>query len=276
VATAAEPPPDPSVVAALATWRQGDCSLAPATFVFAAAWETDGDAAGAAEPALEGVQVHGLVLVTQTCDVVQVGEQRSFVQVAPLVAVDEDTLRETARGRRIHYGYVPGVADRGLVADLGRVMTLSKSALAALTRVEGCRTDEEGRSFRRALARKLGRAAFPDDFVALVDALRRRIVGKHGRASREGEVLRGLWDIRVVASPSWEAAQVDLMFWFICDDEVPHDAATHLDRWLGLTRASGRFATVDGQFVTLDHLTARDYVDSDPLDFEHLSAPTSP
>jgi hypothetical protein len=35
--------------------------------------------------------------------------------------------------------------------------------------------------------------------------------------------------------------------------------------------ATGRFTDVDGVVVTLDDLTARDYVESDPLDLDHLS-----
>ena len=34
---------------------------------------------------------------------------------------------------------------------------------------------------------------------------------------------------------------------------------------------SGRFVRVDGVVQTLDDLTARDYVESDPLDLDHLS-----
>ena len=34
---------------------------------------------------------------------------------------------------------------------------------------------------------------------------------------------------------------------------------------------SGRFVRVDGLVQTLDDLTARDYVESDPLDLDHLS-----
>ena len=34
----------------------------------------------------------------------------------------------------------------------------------------------------------------------------------------------------------------------------------------------GRFRSVDGVITSLDDLTARDYVESDPLDLDHLSA----
>jgi hypothetical protein len=36
--------------------------------------------------------------------------------------------------------------------------------------------------------------------------------------------------------------------------------------------ATGRFTEVDGAVLTLDDLTAREYVESDPLDVDHLSS----
>jgi hypothetical protein len=44
-----------------------------------------------------------------------------------------------------------------------------------------------------------------------------------------------------------------------------------LNSWLKLVPASGRFKAVDGQVVVLQDMTARDYVESDPLDLDHLS-----
>ncbi|HEY9599662.1 MAG TPA: hypothetical protein V6D33_18525, partial [Cyanophyceae cyanobacterium] len=44
-----------------------------------------------------------------------------------------------------------------------------------------------------------------------------------------------------------------------------------LQQWLNLIPASGRFQSVEGQVVTLEDITAKDYVESDPLDLDHLS-----
>jgi hypothetical protein len=44
-----------------------------------------------------------------------------------------------------------------------------------------------------------------------------------------------------------------------------------LNAWLQLMPAAGRFKTVDGMVVALEDLTAKDYVESDPLDLDHLS-----
>ena len=47
---------------------------------------------------------------------------------------------------------------------------------------------------------------------------------------------------------------------------------SQLAAWLKLVPVGARFAPVDGVVVTLDDLTARDYVESDPLDLDHLSS----
>ena len=65
------------------------------------------------------------------------------------------------------------------------------------------------------------------------------------------------------------------MFWFIRTGDGP--ASESLD-WEHCQNALpqpqptlGRFVHVDGLVLTLDDLTARDYIESDPLDLDHLS-----
>jgi hypothetical protein len=40
---------------------------------------------------------------------------------------------------------------------------------------------------------------------------------------------------------------------------------------LRLCKPTGVVRSIDGEIIPLDHLTAREYVDSDPLDLGHLS-----
>jgi hypothetical protein len=44
-----------------------------------------------------------------------------------------------------------------------------------------------------------------------------------------------------------------------------------LERWLDLVPESGRFQSVEGQVITLEVLSAKDYTESDRLDLDHLS-----
>lgn len=167
------------------------------------------------------------------------------------------------------------MADKLLVADLDRVMTVEKAVVAEWERVPGCDTDEDIRRFALCLARKRARFAFPDDFTALAARLQRRLLEKHHKQSDEGRGLRALREIRVRAAPYWDAPEVELLFWFIRDGDQPNFEGmswdTLLEHWLRLFPEAERFTSIDGVVVTLEDLTARDYVESDPLDLDHLS-----
>ena len=269
-----------SVDTALAQWRQGDCVLGEHWFLH----RTDGSfavtEAGKAAVAGNGdiaeQEVAGLVVVTQTCEVVRSCLDRPFVEVCPLVRVSQEHLHEVQRGRRPAYGFVPALAAQQLVADLDRVMTVEKPLVATWQRLAGCRDDTEVRIFSQALARKRIRFAFSDDFTALVRKLQLRLIDKHDKHSIEGRSLRALREIRVHASPTWGDNRIDIFFWFIrheIDVEFEGESwDTLLQHWLKLVPPSGRFHAVEGQVVTLDDMTATDYVESDPLDLDHLSA----
>jgi hypothetical protein len=266
--------------AALEKWRQGDLALDQTWFVHmgdpsSALTEAADQATGE-----EGVnaltsEVRGLVVITQTCDIVRECMMRPYVEVAPLVEVDDDVLRGVKRGQRPAYAFVPEMERQRLVADLDRVMTVEKSIVADWERTPGTTTDGDARAFAQALARKRVRFAFPDDFNALAKKLQKRLSEKHEKSNAEGEALRSLREIRVLASPSWDAETVEVFFWFIRDDELETFDGTSwdklLDAWLALAGAHGRYTRVDGAVVTLGDMTALDYVDSDPLDLDHLS-----
>lgn len=266
--------------AALAEWRQGDTTLDARWFVHA------GDPSRpltsvAAEAAGEGLQVltsevEGAVLMTQTCDIVRSCIERPFVEVSPLVEVPADRLHEIERARRPGYAFIPMLAARHLVADLDRVMTVEKSIVASWSRTPGWSSDAEGRAFAQALARKRARFAFPDDFTVLVRKMLARLTDKHDRNTEEGRALRALREIRVRASPSWDAPYgVQLMFWCVRNDEdTTFEGKTWaqlLEGWLRLVPDGGRFTSIEGQVVSLERLSAAEYVHSDPLDLDHLS-----
>ena len=270
---------DADIDDALACWRQGDCVVGEHWFLYRAApgRPLTAQSKEACDPDTGNVEVDapGFAVLTQTCDLARRCDDRPFVEVAPLYELAEEDWRAATRGRLPRFAVVPGLADRRLAADLDRVMTVEKAVVAEWDRLVGCRSDEEVRLFALALARKRSRTAFPDEFVALVRSLQKRLVDKHDKDTVEGRALRALREIRVRAAPSWEAAAVELTFFFIRDaDELTFEGrpwAEHLQDWLGKVAAAGRFTEVDGLVQTLDDLTARDYVESDPLDLGFLS-----
>jgi hypothetical protein len=268
---------------ALRVWCQGDCILGKSWFVhrFAPALPLTKEAAkiaadaGAADIDLAESEVTGLMIASQSCDIVRSSADRPFVEVCPLVQLDEAVLKEVERGRRPQFAFVPGIATRGLAADLDRVMTVEKAIIAGWERTPGCDDDKAKRRLASALARKRVRFAFPDDFAAFAKKLQSRLADKHDKNSNEGRGLRDLREIRVRAAPSWYDQRVNVFFWFILNDDAADCEGMSwtalLNDWLKLVPASGRFRSVDGLVVALEDLTARDYVESDPLDLDHLS-----
>lgn len=274
--------PDPRITSidnALAAWRQGDCVLGEHWFAHrldkSFSVTNAGRIAAEAGADLAEQEVQGFVIVTQTCDIVRSCEDRHFVEVCPLVEVDNDQLRAIQRGRRPAYAFVPLLSARRLVADLDRVMTVEKPLVATWERTPGWSTDAEARAFALALSRKRVRFAFPDDFTALAKKLQHRLANGHDKNTDHGRGLRALREIRVCASPSWGTTQVEIFFWFIRDerdaDFEGKSWADLLKEWLRLVPTMGRFNSIEGQVVTLQDMNAEEYVDSDPLDLDNLS-----
>jgi hypothetical protein len=220
-------------------------------------------------------KVAGLVILTQTCDIVRDCRKRPFVDVAPLIPMTAEWLSDIRRLRRPNFAYVPGTAAAHLVADLDRTMTVEKSLVAEWTRVSGWETDGDSRDFSMALSRKRSRFAFPNDFNSATRKLQERFTKKHGRTSGEGAHLRALAEIRVRAAPSWDSERVHLSWWFIKDADPKEevDWSGWADRWIKLIAATGRFYLETPTVCRLEDMTALDYVESDRLDLDNLSSP---
>jgi hypothetical protein len=267
----------------LAAWRQGDVAF-PDEFVFLhladlrqPLTEEAKELAAELDRGVHGVAstVDGVVVVSQTCDIVRACADRHFIEVCPLVALDEALLEDVKKRRRPAYAWIPLIsADNALVADLDRVMTVEKAVVAKWARVPGWSTDEEARAFALALARKRARVAFPADFNHAVHAFHRRIREKNAKNSLEGRMLRSLREIRVRAAPSWDAPIAKIFLWFIKSEDPANlqgDWDAQLETWMRLIDWGGRFECDGFQACDLRDLTAEDYIESDQLDLDHLS-----
>ena len=78
----------------------------------------------------------GVVILTQTCDIVRNCVKRPFIEAAPLVEVDEDNARQVERGYFPNYATIPALRSLRLVADLDRVLTFEKSIVANWVRTQ--------------------------------------------------------------------------------------------------------------------------------------------
>ena len=111
-----------SIDEALRAWRQGDISLdeglefvhladlsRPHSPASAQVAQNLADAGEAIEPGAEFVldEVRGMVMLSQTCDVVPGCRNRPFVEVAPLIEVPGPWVEEIRRLKRPAYAYVP-------------------------------------------------------------------------------------------------------------------------------------------------------------------------
>lgn len=287
--TAAE---EEALDASITVWRQGDVTL-DAELVFchladlscphsdASIQTAEHHAAGGTEiepgPTPLFDEVTGLVMLSQTCDIVRSCRQRPFLEVAPLILVKAAMLEEVRRLKRPAFVYVPAMADRLLVADLDRTMTIEKALARGWTRIEGCRTDAERRDFALALSRKRSRFAFPDDFQEATAGFQEHLADKASKQSDEGAHIRALSEIRVRAAPSWDADEAYLTFWFIKEAD-PQGATTvnwpgWIDEWMKLIAKQGRFRLEPPTALRLEGMTARDYCESDRLDLDRASVP---
>jgi len=264
----------------LEQWKQGDCAVGTDHwFGYRCNPKMPLSAASraAAEDGAEYVEeeIIGFVVVTQTCDIVRKCSIRPYVDICPLVQVSDSQLREIRRGRHIALAYLPLLAERRLVADLSRIMTIEKPVLTEYARIPGCDNSQHVRDFARCVARKWGRFAFPDGFQSFVDKLIGLCREKHRKASPEGRAIQALREIRVCGMPSWDSARINVTFWFIRENEDTlfdgREWNQYLSKWLSTLEPNSQFAGVEGKVVSLRWMTGDDYASSVPLDLDYLS-----
>ncbi|WP_136661823.1 hypothetical protein [Nitratireductor sp. XY-223] len=261
----------------LQTWRQGDYAMNVGGFLYAHNCDEESDTDDRYRPVedIDTSNVVGLLVVSQTCDVVRTGGN---VSVCALVNLPEADSKAIAKGLRPSILALEKQPEDSVFADLSKIMSVSKELLATWERREGFHTQAGQRRLALALERKFGRFAFPEEIVAALDPLKRRASSKHDKQSPPGELFRSLRQIRVRATPSWEAETVELTLFVI----------THSgDRKLVETDAIGKefnelvkkMSMPDGyrwsepafEIRTATQFSAEDIFTSQALDFEYLS-----
>jgi hypothetical protein len=181
---------------------------------------------------------NGVVIISQTCDVVRTHRERPTVQVAKLTQLEGDTEREAAEGRRPRFVALPN-AGAGSFADLEVIGTIDKLVLVGLSRQEGVVGDEQVRRLAAAVGRNFSRFPFPDEvseqLKPLVDDVRR----KYGSAmSPLGRVLQRVMELRLEAQPRWDDPSAVIILVVICNPGVlptlaaPPNVPAGLERWL--------------------------------------------
>ena len=117
-------PPNPDHAAidnSLLRWGQGDAVVEEVPFFIHLAdirqpLTPASRALAADEPQIDDADVlagvpsspRGIVIVSQTCDIVRTSAERPYVEVCALVEVSERDLEDVRRLRRPAYAFVPG------------------------------------------------------------------------------------------------------------------------------------------------------------------------
>jgi hypothetical protein len=249
----------------LDAWRQGDLALAPLELSVLMIDDEGVFWQGIDAP-------HGVAILSQSCDIIRDVEARPYVQVAGLVPATADEIARAIRREipsRIH---LECLNDSGLLIDLDLTATVHKTVVSTWQRTAGCISNDETRRVARGLARHRKRFAFPDKFNALIVPIRRWIESKRSKQSSHGNFVRALHEVRVKCD-NWDAP-TELTFLAIVN-HIP--APDELTVWEEAAKAlEGKAAHddyPDAEFriVTYDSISAREYRESDQLDWDGLS-----
>ncbi len=264
-ASAAEP-------LALSAWRQGDYTLSVSEFLVADEWNEDGLQVSADS-------VKGLVVITQTCDIVNEAPGKECVVVCPLVEITPRNYEDICKGRSPSGAVLECPPYPNVVVDLGRMMSLHKSVFKRFERRDGFTTDIGRTRFAEALERKHGRFAFPDAFNDnILGKLRDRVLAAHKRDSDHGKAYRSIQTTRVSAKPNWDAAEVSVTFHFVLEQKDRRQASREqicrtLDEHLGKLIWPPAFSPASPAYTlaTMEEMTAAQWTMSQQVDWNFVS-----
>ena len=257
----------------LKDWRQGDFAYSVGGFLFAgpAAGEEPFDATEKAE------DIVGLIVISQTCDIVRRAGGRDYLAVSPLVKKNEKELSDTKRGRRPYLVEIENT-DEEIVADLSCVMSVHKDVVRTWKRHKGF-NDTDGRlRFAAALERKFGQFAFPDEFDEAIRKFRERIWERHDKETKlASKIYRSLAQIRFHAFPNWSADKRSITIIAVMKENRERgverdDIYKELDEQLNKIKWPEGYEWGEQNFVlgTAKDLSAEDIIESQRGDFDFL------
>ena len=225
----------------------------------------------------EKEDILGLVAISQTCDIVRRTGGRHFVAMCPLIEIDDQTRKLINKGRTPYLAVLEN-SDPNHVVDLRRVMSVSKDLVRTWDRIEGLSTDAGRVKFGKALERKFGQFAFPDEFDDAMSLLKNRVWQRHDKSgSPVGKIYRSLHQIRYLAEPNWTASEKTITVIAIMHEEERLEAS-RADISQELTDilsniclpAGYEFSEIRFILATAADLTGEDIFASQLADFEFL------
>lgn len=221
--------------------------------------------------------VVGVVVLTQTCDILRKSAERPYLELGALIEVSEAELPLIAKGSSPRYAFVPALAEKQLVVDLDRGMSVTKRAFAhdAANVSTGLYNDAERRAFATALRRKRGRHAFPKSISDAFSPFMAYVRKKHDKASEVGRFLAECEEVCIRVDPEISALSPEITVYFMFS-QIPHeeeiDAYQKLaDELVNRIALPKGWEHVQAVIQDFDRMSARLYLGLYKLDFEYLS-----
>lgn len=172
----------------------------------------------------------GVVVVSQTCDIVQTNK-RSVI-VAPRVFVENHRVNAAKKGYSPQYVHLNNLPEDSFV-DLEHCATISKELLVRseiLGQGVDQRSAEDVGVFAARVGRKFSRFPFPDDVQPWFRPLQVMLQKKHGKSNSLGELLKSTVTLRLAAQ-DWEAQGRALTLHIIGDRESIPSIDVLTDGW---------------------------------------------
>lgn len=251
------------VEAVLSAWRQGDVCL-----------ECSDIPALVPGGIVEGLATAGVVMLSQTCDILQPYDRKPYVQIGRLLKVENDVCLAVERFQRPRYLYVPILRTRKIVCDLDVVATIDKREVANWARLPGAMSPQQQRDFGYAAGRHRSRFAFPDPWAIGFEKLRHWVVRKSSKSGEDGRFLRQVWQMRVhgdVSLAQPPKVEVLCMMDSHCEQQDREAWTNTMVPKMVTLVASTWCSDVSFRLVSAEEMTAAEYLLSYRLDFDALS-----
>lgn len=184
--------------------------------------------AGNDESAEQVQTPHGVVLMSQTCDLVQ---DRDRVLVAPVAEVSPAVMSAVRKGAKPLL--IPVGAEPNHVADLERVLSVPRAVLdgaAVLTHAVQERSGEAADRLSARIGRGLHRFAFPDAVHDSLSKMKKKIAEWYEKNTSLAAVLRLVDEFRI-SCLDWESAGRDISITAVVPEEYLPAADARDSSW---------------------------------------------
>ena len=203
-------------------------------------------------------------------------EGREYAEVSPLVQIEPDWIQDIQKGRRPRYAYLPGLADRNLVVDLDRTMTVEKAVVANGLEFQDARRMMRGwpllkllRVSGYALLFQMGSTPASRNFGHVSSVMK-------ARQQMKVSLLRLWTKFEFNQAHIGMRTKITVLFWFLLEagTAIDFDASRKvIDKWISLTDFTSPFALAHTAFNLVEprDMTVQDYKNSYRLDYDDVS-----